>query len=201
MHGIDQITQMDIFYHALNYASIGIIDGSCYGAFERKCAKEANQLIEGLAKRNYIGPSKTLGSGSSSRLRGCGVIELNKMSAIEAKLDALMNKVSIQERRNQSAYLVETVEDEQRVLNDEGVANDGPYHVEEVQFVNGNRSYNCKPNTNLPTHYTQLCGTMRMSYMDLQYNSIARRKICVELLPIVWLTWLPRIEATKQQEN
>ena len=45
-------------------------------------------------------------------------------------------------------------EDEQRVLNDEGLANDGPYHVEEVQFVNGNRSYNFKPNTNLLTHYT-----------------------------------------------
>ena len=46
------------------------------------------------------------------------------------------------------------MEDEQRVLNDQGLANDGPYHVEEVQFVNGNRSYNFKPNTNLPTHYT-----------------------------------------------
>ena len=46
------------------------------------------------------------------------------------------------------------VEDEQRVLNDKGLVNDCPYHVEEVQFVNGNRSYNFKPNTNLPTHYT-----------------------------------------------
>ena len=46
------------------------------------------------------------------------------------------------------------MEDEQRVLNYQGLDNDGPYHVEEVQFVNGNRSYNFKPNTNLPTHYT-----------------------------------------------
>ena len=73
------------------------------------------------------------------------------MSAVEAKLDALMNKISMQERKNQSAYLVGTVEDEQRVLNDEGLANDGSYHVEEVQFVNGNRNYNFKPNTNLTT--------------------------------------------------
>ena len=65
-----------------------------------------------------------------------------------------MNKVSIHERRNQFAYLVGTVEDEQRVLNDEGLANDGPYHVEKVQFVNSNKSYNFKPNTNLPTHNT-----------------------------------------------
>ena len=82
------------------------------------------------------------------------MIELNKMLAVETKLDAMMNKVSMQERRNQSTYLVGTVEDEQRVLNDEELANDGPYHMEEVQFVNGKRSYNFKPNTNLPTHYT-----------------------------------------------
>ena len=130
MHGIDQITQMDIFYHAMNCTSKGIIDAACYGAFKRKSVEEANQLLEDLAKSNYRAPSKT--SGSSSRPRGSGVIELNKMSTIEAKLDALMNKVSMQERRNQSAHLVGTVEDEQRVLNDEGLANDGPYHVEEV---------------------------------------------------------------------
>ena len=29
MHGIDLTTQMDIFYHAMNYASKGIIDASC----------------------------------------------------------------------------------------------------------------------------------------------------------------------------
>ena len=60
------------------------------------------------------------------------MIKLNKMSTIKAKLDALMNKVSMQERRNQSYHQVGILEDEQRVLNDEGLANDGPYHVEEV---------------------------------------------------------------------
>ena len=93
MHGIDQITQMDVFYHAMNYTSKGIIDAACCGAFKRKSVEEANQLIEDLAKRNYRGPSET--SGSSSRLRGSGVIELNKMLAIEAKLEALMNKISM----------------------------------------------------------------------------------------------------------
>ena len=58
-------------------------------------------------------------------MRGSGVIELNKMSAIEAKLDALMNKVSMQERSKRSAHLVGTMEDQQRVLNDEGLAQDG----------------------------------------------------------------------------
>ena len=97
MHGIYHITHMDIFYHAMNYTSKGIIDAACCGAFKRKSAEEANQLIEDLVKSNYKAPSET--SESNSTLRGNGVIELNKMSAIEAKLDALMNKVSMQERK------------------------------------------------------------------------------------------------------
>ena len=50
MHGIDQITQMDIFYHAMNYSSKGIIDAACCGAFKRKSAEEANQLIKRIGK-------------------------------------------------------------------------------------------------------------------------------------------------------
>ena len=50
MHGIDLTTQMDILYHAMNYASKGIIDASCYGAFIRRNAEEAWKLIEDLAK-------------------------------------------------------------------------------------------------------------------------------------------------------
>ena len=56
-----------------------------------KNAEEAKKLIVDLAKCNYKTPSKT--SGSSSKLKGCGVIELNWMTAIEEKLDALMNKM------------------------------------------------------------------------------------------------------------
>ena len=44
---------MDIFYHSLNYTSKGIIDAACCGAFKRKSAEEAKQLIEDLAKCNY----------------------------------------------------------------------------------------------------------------------------------------------------
>ena len=46
MHGIDLTTQMDIFYHSMNYASKGIIDASCCGAFKRRNAEEARELIE-----------------------------------------------------------------------------------------------------------------------------------------------------------
>ena len=87
MHGIDLTTQMDIFYHSMNYASKGIIDAACCGAFKRRNAEEARQLIEDLAKCNYKAPSEA--SGSGSRLKGSGVIELNRMTAIEAKLDVV----------------------------------------------------------------------------------------------------------------
>ena len=79
MHGIDLTTQMDIFYHAMNYASKGIIDASCCGAFKRRNVEEAMQLIEDLAKCNYKAPSES--SRSSSRLRVSGLIELNRMTS------------------------------------------------------------------------------------------------------------------------
>ena len=107
MHGIEKMTQMDIFYHTMNYTSKGIIDAACFGAFKRKSTEELNQLIEDLAKINYKAPSRT--SGSNRRMRG-GVIELNMMSEIEAKLDALINKMGHQERRIHSAHEVGTVE-------------------------------------------------------------------------------------------
>ena len=99
MHGIEKMTQINIFYHAMNYTLKGITDASYCGEFKRKSAEEANQLIEDLAKINYKAPSEAL--GSNNKLRGGGVIELNKMIAIVAKLDALMSKLSHQERRSQ----------------------------------------------------------------------------------------------------
>ena len=47
------------FYHSMNYTSKGIIDATCYGAFKRKSAKKAKQLIEDFAKCNYRAPSET----------------------------------------------------------------------------------------------------------------------------------------------
>ena len=144
---------MDIFYHSRNYTSKGIIDAACCEAFKRKSVEEAKQLIENLAKCNYRAPFET--SGSSSRLKGSGMIELNRMTAIEAKFDALMSKMGNHERRMHSANEVGTVdENEKRNSAEEGLAHEGPYQVEEAQYLNANRSYNFKPNINLPTHYT-----------------------------------------------
>ena len=83
------------------------------------------------------------------------MIELNRMTAIEAKLDALMSRLGNQERRVHAAHEVGIVEgSEHKCIADEGLAHEGPYKVEEAQYVNGGRSYNFKPNNNLPTHYT-----------------------------------------------
>ena len=131
MHGIDHITQMDIFYHAMNYSSNGMIDSAYCGAFKRKSAKQANQLIEDLAKSNYRDPIKTL--MSSSRFRGKGMLELNMMTAIEAKMDALMSKMSTRERRSHLTNVVGIEEEgEQKSIADEGLAQEGPYQVEKV---------------------------------------------------------------------
>ena len=163
MHGIEKMTKMDIFYHAMNYTSKGTVDAASRGAFRRKNAKEATQLIEELAKSNYRDPSEA--SGSSNRLRGGGVIELNKMSAIKAKPNALMSRLSNQERRSHSANEVGTMEGAEHKCVDEGLAHESPYQVKEVQYLNSNRSYNFKPNNNLPTHYTP---TLR-SHENLSY--------------------------------
>ena len=87
MHGIDLKTQMDIVYHALNDTSKGIIDASCCGAFKRKSAEEVRDLIGDLAKCNMKASSEF----SRRSSRGKGVMELSKMTTMEAKLDAIYN--------------------------------------------------------------------------------------------------------------
>ena len=72
MHRIDLKTQMDIFYHSMNYTSKGIIDAACGGAFRRRRVEEARQLIEDLARCNMRPPSES--SRSSSRAKGNGMI-------------------------------------------------------------------------------------------------------------------------------
>ena len=48
MHGIDLTTQMDIFYHVMNYTSKGIIDASYCGGFKRRSVEEAGKLLKTL---------------------------------------------------------------------------------------------------------------------------------------------------------
>ena len=83
------------------------------------------------------------------------MIELNRITTIEAKFDELMNKMGNHDRRMHSAHEVETIErNEEKSSVEEGLAHEGPYQVGEAKFLNANRSYNIKPNLNLPTHCT-----------------------------------------------
>ena len=92
------------FYHAMNYTSMGIIDASCCKGFKRRSAEEVRQVIDDLAKCNYKTSSKS--SGSSSRMRGNGLIGLDRTTDIKSKLDAVMNKLSSNERRMHTAHEV-----------------------------------------------------------------------------------------------
>ena len=143
MHGIDLKTQMDIVYHALNDTSKGIIDASCCGAFKRKSAKEARDLIEDLAKCNMKAPSM-FSRGNS--------MELSKMTAMEAKLDAIMHRMDKQERKMHIAHEIGAVEREEMRRSAKVPIEEDSYGVEEAKFMN-EPSYHFKPNPNLPTHY------------------------------------------------
>ena len=110
MHGIDLKTQMDIFYHAMNYTSKGIIDASRSGGFKRRSAEKARQVIEDLAKCNYKTPSESL--GSSNRMRGNALIGLDRTTPIEAKLDVVINKMSSNEKTMHTAHEVGVVREE-----------------------------------------------------------------------------------------
>ena len=73
-----------------------------------KSAEEARDLIEDLAKCNMKAPSE-FSRGSS---RGKGVMELSKMTTMEAKLDAIMHRMDKQERKMHTAHEIEAVERE-----------------------------------------------------------------------------------------
>ena len=61
------------------------------------------------------------------------MIELNRMTTIEAKLDALMNNMGNHVRIMHSANEVGTVdENEKRNSVEKGLAHEGPYQVEEA---------------------------------------------------------------------
>ena len=149
MHGIDLKTQMDIVYHALNDISKGIIDASCCGAFKRKSAEGARDLIKDLAKCNMKTPSEFLRGNN----RGKGILELSKMIAMEAKLDAIMHRMDKQEKKTYTAHEIGAVERELLKGSADRDVDEQFYYTEEVKYLGEPRNYHFKPNTNLPTHY------------------------------------------------
>ena len=134
MHGINLKTQMDIVYHSLNDTSKGIINASCCGAFKRKSAEEARDLIADLAKCNMKAPSEF--TRSYIKARGSGVIDLNKMTAMETKLDAIMHRMDKQDKKLHSAHEIGAVERDGIRSSVEGPTEEGPYAVEEANYLN-----------------------------------------------------------------
>ena len=120
-------------------------------------------MIEDLAKCNMKAPSESL--VNNSRIKGSRVIELNKMTAMEAKLDAIMHKLKNQEKRMHSAHEIGAMERDGIRRSVEGPIDEDLYQVEEANYLNEQRSYHFKPNPNLPTHYTPaLRGHENFSY-------------------------------------
>ena len=75
------------------------------------------------------------------------------MTAIEAKLDVVMNKLGNSQIRMHTAHEVGAVDERIRRSAEELVGEE-PYQVEETKYMNEQRSYHFKPNPNFPTHYT-----------------------------------------------
>ena len=79
-------------------------------------------------------------------------MELSKMTAMEAKLDAIMNRMDKQERKMHSAHEIGVVERE-LLRGSADVPTEDLFYAEEVKYLGERRSYHFKPNPNLPAHY------------------------------------------------
>ena len=95
------------------------------GHSKEKSADEARDLIEDLARCNMKNPFES--SGSNSRAKGSGIIELNKMIVMEAKLDAIMHRMDRQEKRLHFAHEIGAVNREGMRRSAEGLAEEDPY--------------------------------------------------------------------------
>ena len=87
------------------------------------------------------------------------------MTAILAKLDAIMHKLGNLEKRLHYAHEIGGVGRDGIRRSVEGPIEEDPYQVEEANYLNEQRSYQFKTNPNLPTHYTPaLRGHENFSY-------------------------------------
>ena len=75
------------------------------------------------------------------------------MTAMEAKLDAIMHRMDKQERKLHSAHEIGAVESEGMRRSAEVSTEEDSDGVEEAKYMNEPRSHHFKPNPNFPTHY------------------------------------------------
>ena len=68
-------------------------------------------------------------------MKGNGLLGLDRMITIEAKLEAVLNKLGSNERRMHTAHEVGAVEERTR-RSAEGLVEEEPYQVEETKYMN-----------------------------------------------------------------
>ena len=79
--------QVSTFYNGLDYATRQTIDVAAGGTLNAKMPEELLQLFENMAKNNHQW------SSGRQKQRATGVYEVNLMTSIAAKVDALAMKV------------------------------------------------------------------------------------------------------------
>ena len=83
--------QVQIFYNGLNDSTKGLVDVACGDSITMKTAREANLMFEELAKNNYQPPFERCDGR-----RQWGLHEVDRMSSLEAKFEALMARLNQQ---------------------------------------------------------------------------------------------------------
>ena len=73
---------------------------------------------------------------SYNKAKGSGVIELNKMTAMEAKLDAIMHRMDKQDKKLHYAQEIGAVDRGGIRGSAEGLTDEDPYAVEEANYLN-----------------------------------------------------------------
>ena len=96
---------------------------------------------------------KTPSEFSRGNNRGKGILEMSKMTAMEAKLDSIMHRMDKQEKKTYTAHEIGAVERELLKGSADRAVDEQFYETEEVKYLGEPRNYHFKPNTNLPTHY------------------------------------------------
>ena len=81
-------------------------------------------------------------------------MELSKMTAMEAKLDAIMHRMDKQERKMHTAHEIGAVKREHMRRSVDVPTEEDSYGTEEVKYVNEHRNYHFKRNPNPPAHYS-----------------------------------------------
>ena len=106
-----------------------------------KTTKEVDLMFEELTKNNYQ-PSSERGDG---RKKG-GIHEIDRISSLEAKFEALMTRL------NQQALKEPTLGEIAYMQTHNTLMENTPLQIEDANYVN-NRSYTFRPNNNFPSHY------------------------------------------------